>query len=63
MILAQVGLSVVVAILGMYSGLAGESAKISYGLMICVELTMAFGHRRLNSVGAIKRYNQLLITK
>ena len=52
-----------VTILAMSSGLTGESAKILYGFMICVELTMAFGHRRLNSVGAIKKYNQLLITE
>ena len=51
-----------VAILGMSSGFTGGSAKILYGFMIFVELTMAFGHRSLNSVGAINKYNQLLIT-
>ena len=56
-------MSVVVAILGISFGLTGESAKMSYGFMIFVELTMEFGNGRLNSVGAIKTYNQLLITK
>ena len=44
-----------VAILGMSSGLTGEITKISDGSMIFVELTMAFGHECLNSVGDIKK--------
>ena len=39
---------------GIYFGLSGRSAKISDGFMIFVEFTMALGHVRLNSIGAIK---------
>ena len=52
-----------VATLGMSSILTGESAKMPYGFMIFVELMMSFGNGRLNRVGAIKKYNQLLITR
>ena len=51
-----------VKILGMSFGFTGGSAKILYGFMIFVELTMAFGHRSLNIVGDINKFNQLLIT-
>ena len=48
---------------GMSSGLIGRSAKIPAGFMIFGELTMALGNGRLNIIGAIKKYNQLLIPK
>ena len=50
----------VVAILGMSSGFTGRGAKMSAGFMIFYELIMVIGHRRLNIVGAIEKYNQLL---
>ena len=55
MILARVGLFVVVAILGMDSGLIGRGAKMSSSFMIFGELTMALGHGRLDSICAIKK--------
>ena len=63
LILARVGLFVEVEILGMSSDLTGRSAKISSGFMIFVDCKMSFGHRYLNRVGAIEKYNQLLIPK
>ena len=62
-ILAQVGLFFMVAILGMSFGLKVRSAKISAGFMLFFKLTMALGHRRLNIVCDIKKYNQLLKPK
>ena len=55
LILARVGLFVVVAILGMDSGLIGRGAKMSSSFMIFGELTMALGHGRLDSICAIKK--------
>ena len=50
-------------ILGMYSSLTGRRAKIATGFMIFGEFMMALGYGRLNRVGAINRYNELLIPK
>ena len=61
--LTQVGLFSIVAISGMSSGLRGRSAKISAGFVILGELRMALWHGRLNSVGAIEKYNELLKPK
>ena len=61
--ISRVGLFFIVEISGMYSGLTGRSAKISAGFMILGELRILHGNGRLNSVGAIERYNQLLQPK
>ena len=63
LILVRVGLFVMVAILGMSSGLTGRSAKISAGFMIFLKLMMALRHGRLNIVGAFEKYNQQLKPK
>ena len=41
-------------ILGMYYSLTEKGDKMLYIFMIFVELTMEFGHGRLNSVGYTK---------
>ena len=58
--LARVGLFVMVQILGMSSGLRRISAIMSDSFINFGELTMALGQGHLNSVSAIKKYNQLL---
>ena len=63
LIISRVVFFVVVTILGMSSGLMGRSAEMSAGLVIICKLTMSLGHRHLNSVFAINKYNQLLKPK
>ena len=61
MILARVGLFVVVSVPGMYYGLTGRRAKFSAGFIISGEFMMELEYGRLNIVGDINKYNQLLI--
>ena len=61
--IARVGMFVMVEMLGMYSGLTGRSDKMSAGFMNFGELTMVLQHRLINSIGASKNYNKVLIPK
>ena len=53
----------VVAILGMYSGLMGSSAKTSSIFMNIGEMIMSLGLRYLNRVSVTNKYNQMLKPK
>ena len=63
MILAQVGLIVLVTIMGINSGLTKRSDKISSVLIVLGILIMTLGHRSVSSVGVTGKYNQLLEPK
>ena len=54
---------IAVEISGVHSGLTGRRAKIASGFMIFGAFMMALGYGRLNRVGAINKYNELLIPK
>ena len=59
----EICLILLVVISGMYSGLTGIGSNLLADLMIIGILTMALGHKRVNSVGATDKYNQFLKPK